>query len=127
MSTSSTVRSRKEIPNYLACLSACRAVLCLLAMPLFAQAWQSTTPQVAPCQAAGQLDGWDMLENTLTLKSDASHYSHFRYDDSTTFTIGGVSFRRDQLRIPEGLNIDDRLCVEAFRADNKEIAARVRV
>ena len=113
MSTSSVVRSRKEIPNSLACLPACRAVFYLLALPLFAQAWQTTTPPVAACQAAGQISGWDLLEHTLTLKSDSGHYSDFRYDDSTTFTNGEAT-------VPsEGLNIDDRLCVEAFRADKQ--------
>ena len=128
MSTLSAVRSRKEIPNSLACLPNCRAVLCLLAMPLFAQAWQTTTSSsVAACQAAGQIAGWDVFEHTLTLKSDSSHYSDFRYDDSTAFTTAGATFRPDELGLLEGLNIDDRLCVEAFRADNKEIASRVRV
>src|ERR1039458_7981860 len=37
MSTSSAVRSRKESPNSLAGLPGCRAVLCLLAVPLFAR------------------------------------------------------------------------------------------
>src|ERR1022692_2861443 len=86
MSTSSAVRSRNEIPNSLACLPACRAVLCLLAMPLFAQAWQTTTPPVAACQVAGQVAGWDIPEHTLSLRSDSGHYSDFRYDGSTGFT-----------------------------------------
>jgi len=127
MSTSSVVRSWKEIPNSLACVPACRTVLCLLTMPLFAQAWQTTAPSVGGCQAAGQIAGWDLLDHTLTLKSDSSHYFDFRYDASTTFTTAGGTFRPDELGIPEGLSIDDRLCVEAFRADNKEIASRVRV
>jgi|GEM_PF-2947969 hypothetical protein len=127
MSTLSVVRSRKEIPNPLACLPDCRAVLCLLALPLLAQAWQTATPPVAACQAAGQITGWDLLEHTFTLKSDSSRYSEFHYDGSTTFTAAGATFRPDELGIPEGLNIDDRLCVEAFRADNREIASRVQV
>jgi hypothetical protein len=61
-------------------------VLCLLAVPLFAQAWQSTTPPVAACQAAGQIAGWDIVEHTLSLKSDSGDYSDFHYDRSTTFT-----------------------------------------
>jgi hypothetical protein len=96
-------------------------------MPFPARAWQSTTLPVAACQAAGQIAGWDLLEHTLTLKTDSGHYSDFRYDGSTTFTTDGATFRPDELGIPEGLSIDDRLCVEAFRADNKEIASRVRV
>ena len=127
MSTSSSVRSRKEIPNSLAYLTACRAVLCLLAMPLFAQAWQSSPPPVAACQAAGQIAGWNIVEHTLSLKSDSGDYSDFHYDGSTTFTTAGSTFQPDELGLLERLNIDDRLCVEAFRVDNKEIASRVRV
>ncbi|HYW44557.1 MAG TPA: hypothetical protein VE959_16975 [Bryobacteraceae bacterium] len=96
-------------------------------MPLFAQAWQTTTPPVAACQAAGQVAGWDILEHTLSLKSDSGDYSDFRYDDSTTFTSAGATFRPDETGILEALNIDDRLCVEAFRADSNETADRVRV
>src|SRR5450432_4472089 len=44
-----------------ACLPDCHAVLCLLALPLLAQAWQTATPPVAACQAAGQIAGWDLL------------------------------------------------------------------
>src|SRR5712691_5317060 len=121
MLTSSAVRSRKQLPSSLACPPFCRVVLCLLAMPFFAQAWQTTTPSVAACQAAGQVARWDLMQHTLTLKSDSSHYSDFHYDSSTTFITAGGTFRPDELGIPEGLNIDDRLCVEAFRAENMEI------
>jgi hypothetical protein len=127
MSTSRAVRSLKQVRNSLACLPAWRAVLCLFAMPLFAQAWQTTTPSAAACQAAGQVAGWDIVDHMLTLKSDSGHYSEFHYDGSTTFTTADATFRPDALGILEGLNIDDRLCVEAFRADNKEIASRVRM
>jgi hypothetical protein len=127
MSTSNAVRSRKQISDSPACLPACRAVLCLLAMPLFAQSWQATHPSVTACQAAGQIAGWDVLQHTLTLKSDSGDYSNFRYDDSTTFTTAGGTFRPDELGLLEGLNIDDRLCVETFRADNTGIASRIRV
>src|SRR5258708_7996553 len=104
MSTSSAVHSWKEIPESLACLPACRAVLCFLAMPLFAQAWQTTTPSVAACQAAGQVAGWDLMQHTLTLKSDSNHYSDFRYDGSTTFTTAGGTFRPDELGMLAVLN-----------------------
>ena len=127
MSTSSAVRSRKEIPNSPEGLQAYRAVLCLLAMPLFAQAWQSTTPPVGACQAAGQIAGWGIVGHTLSLKSDSGDYSDFYYDRSTTFTTANATFQPDELGLLEGLNIDDRLCVEAFRADKKEIVSRVRV
>jgi hypothetical protein len=96
-------------------------------MPLFAQAWQSTTPPVGACQAAGQIAGWDIVDHTLTLKSDSSHYSEFHYDGSTTFTTADATFRPAELGLLEGLNIDDRLCVEAFRANSNETASRVRV
>jgi hypothetical protein len=127
MLTSSAARSRKGIPNPLSDLSGCRAVLCLLVMPVFAQAWQTTTPPIAACQAAGQIAGWDILDNTLSLSSDSGHYSDFRYDSSTVFTNGDAILRPDQLGILEALNLGDRLCVEAFRADSNETADRVRV
>src|ERR1039457_6793277 len=84
MSTSSAVRSRKEIPNSLAGLPGCRAVVFLLALPLFAHAWQTTTPPVAACQAAGQVAGWDIVGHMLSVKSDSGDYSDFQYDRSTT-------------------------------------------
>ena len=127
MSTSSAVRSRNEIPNSLAGLPACRAVLFLLALPLLAQAWQSAAPPAASCLAAGQVSGWDILDHTLSLKSDSGHYSNFRYDGSTVFTSGEAILRPDQLGIVEALNIDDRLCVESFRTDSQEMASRIRV
>jgi hypothetical protein len=96
-------------------------------MPLFAQAWQSIAPPVAACKAAGQIAGWDIVEHTLSLKSDSGDYSDFHYDGSTTFTTAGSTFQPDELGLLERLDIDDRLCVEAFRADKKEIASRVRV
>jgi hypothetical protein len=119
MTMSNVVRSQKGIANLPGCLPACRAVLFLfLGLPLLAQ---SGLPAASACQTAGQISGWDVLENTFTLKSDSGDYSDFRYDGSTTFTNGEASFR------PEELNIDDRLCVEAFRADTRKIASRVRV
>lgn len=127
MTALTVVRCPKGIPNSLACLPACRAVLCLLAMPLFAQALQSATPSVAACQAAGQIAGWDTVEHTLSLKSDSGGYSDFHYDRSTTFTTADATFQPDELGLLERLNIDDRLCVEAFRAGSNETADRVRV
>jgi len=127
MTALTVVRSWEDIPNSLAGPLGCRAVVLLLALPLFAQAWQTTTPPVAACQVAGQVAGWDILEHTLSLRSDSGHYSDFRYDGSTVFTNGDAILRPDQLGILETLNIDDRLCVEAFRADSNETADRVRV
>jgi hypothetical protein len=127
MTSLTAVPSRKDIPNSVACLPARRAVLCLLAMPLLAQAWQSTTPPVAACQAVGQVAGWDIVAHTLSLKSDSGDYSDFHYDRSTTFTTADATFHPDELGLLEGLNIDDRLCVEAFRANSNQTADRVRV
>ena len=127
MTALSAVRSWKEIPNSLVCFPTCRILLCLLAAPLFAQAWQSTNPPVAACQAAGQVAGWDIVAYTLSLKSDSGYYSDFHYDRSTTFRTADATFQPDELGLLEGLSIDDRVCVEAFRADNKQIASRVRV
>jgi hypothetical protein len=121
MATLSVVPPREEIRNHVSNLSAGRAALVILALPLFAQAWQTSTPPAAGCQKAGQIFGWDVLEHKLTLKSDSAHYFDFRYDASTTFMNDGVALP------PEDLNIDDRLCVEAFRPDAKEIASRVEV
>jgi hypothetical protein len=127
MATSSVVHPQKDISSHSLYLLVCRALLSLLALPVLAQAWQTAGPPAAECQRAGQVLGWDLLEHTLTLKSDSGHYSDFRYDDSTTFTSADATFRPDELGILEGLSIDDRLCVEAFRADKQEIASRVRV
>ena len=101
--------------------TAARAPVAILALPLLAQAWQTAAPPAAGCQKAGQIFGWDLLEHKLTLKSDSGHYSDFRYDASTTFMNGDAALS------PEELNIDDRLCVEAFRAGTREIASRVGV
>jgi hypothetical protein len=84
-------------------------------------AWQAAAPPTAGCQPAGQVSGLDPLEHAITLKSDAGHYSDVRYDDSTTFINGKV------ILAPDEVNIDDRLCVEAFRAGKPEVASRVRV
>ncbi len=127
MTALSTVRSPKEHPKPLVCLPACRAVICLLATPLFALAWQSATSPNAACQAAGQVAGWDIEEQTLSLKSDSGAYSDFHYDRSTTFRTTDATFQPDELGLLERLNIDDRVCVEAYRADNKQIASRIRV
>ena len=127
MTALSAIRSRKEIPDSLVCLPACRAVLCLLATPLFALAWQSSTPPIPPCRAAGQVAGWDIEEQTLSLKNDSGDYSDFHYDRSTTFETADATFQPEEMGLLERLNIDDRVCVEAFRADNQQIASRVRV
>src|SRR5215467_5088449 len=100
--------------------------LSLVALPLLADAWQSTDA-LAPCQTAGQVSGWDPLGHTVTLKSDSGHYSDFHYDGSTTFTNGEAIFRPDDLGLLEGLNIDDRLCVETFRGEGPAVASRIRV
>jgi hypothetical protein len=127
MATLSFVRPRKEISSRFLCLLVCRALFSLVASSGLAQAWQ-TAPATAPtCQAAGQVFGWDLMDRSLTLKSDSGQYSDFRYDDSTTFTNNGAILWPDALGILEALNIDDRLCVEAFRGDNRTMASRVRV
>jgi len=109
MATWSIGRLRKESDNDFLCLPVCRAVFCLIAMPLLAHAWQTAAPPAPKCQAAGQIFGWDLRENTISLKSDSGHYSEFHYDGSTTFTNGEAAVP------PQALNLDDRLCVEAFR------------
>ena len=96
MTALSAVRSWKEIPNSLVCFPTCRILLCLLAAPLFAQAWQSTNPPVAACQAAGQVAGWDIVAYTLSLKSDSGYYSDFHYDRSTTFRTADATFQPDE-------------------------------
>src|SRR5205807_999248 len=59
----------------------------------------------------------------FTLQTDSGHYSDYRYDDSTKFTNGEVPIAQDVL----DLNIDDRLCVEAFSPGKQDVATRVRV
>ena len=53
MSTSKVVRSGKEVPNALACLSAYHALLLILALPPLAHAWQSTAPPAAGHRSFG--------------------------------------------------------------------------
>jgi hypothetical protein len=127
MATLSVIHPRKESSSHSLCLLGCRALLSLVALPLLSQAFQTSTPPAASCQAAGQISGWELLDHTLTLKSDSGHYANFRYDQSTTFTSADAILRPDELGIVEALNIGDRLCVEAFRGDSPEIASRVRI
>jgi hypothetical protein len=121
MATFSIVQLRKKGRKVRSCLPDCRSVFSLLVLASLAQAWQAAPPPVAGCQAAGQIFGWDLLGHTLTLKSDSGEYSNFRYDGSTKFT-------KDETPVSqEDLNINDRVCVVAFRAGTPEIASRVRV
>jgi hypothetical protein len=103
------------------------AVLYLLAWPLLAQTSETAIPLAPACRVAGQVAGWDLLAHTINLKSDSGNYSDFRYDGSTKFTTGDATLKPDELGMLEWLNIDDRLCVEAFQADAQQIASRVRV
>jgi hypothetical protein len=121
MAILSVDRPGKRRRNDLTCPPVCRTVLSLFAMAFLAHAWQSASPPADACKAAGQIGGWDLLERTLTLKSDSGDYSDFHFDDSTKFTNGETSVPR------EALDIDDRLCVVAFRAGSPEIASEVRV
>jgi hypothetical protein len=100
-----------------------RTVFWLFTMRLLVHAWQTAAPPAAGCQAAGQVYGWDIHERTFTLQSDSGHYSDYRYDDSTKFTNGEVPIKQDVL----DLNIDDRLCVEAFSPGKQDVASRVQV
>src|SRR5262249_55619472 len=127
MSASKVIRLPEELRAPLVVPRGRYALIFLLGLPLLANAWQSTAPPAVTCKSAGQVFGWDLMGRTLTIKSDSGHYSDFRYDDSTVFTNGDTTPRPDNLGILEGLNIDDRLCVEAFREDNQEIASRVRI
>jgi hypothetical protein len=114
-----TIARRRKIP--LTRVATCRAFLTILAIPLFAQPGQTKAPLANRCQLAGQVFGWDVVGHQFTVKTDSGDYFEFRYDDSTIFT------RADATLPPEGLNIDDRVCVEAFRTNTWEIASRVRV
>ena len=100
-----------------------RTVFSLFTMPLLVHAWHTATPPADVCQAVGQVSGWGIHERTFTLQSDSGHYSNYRYDDSTKFTNGEVPIAQDVL----DLNIDDRLCVEAFSPGKQDVATRVRV
>jgi Domain of unknown function (DUF5666) len=97
-----------------------RVILALFALPLASSAWQADPSPSAPCLAVGEISGWDILERTLTLKSDSGHYSEVHYDDSTVFSDGGTTLA------PENLSIDDRVCVSAFRDHSNSVASRLR-
>ena len=95
-----------------------RVIFTVLVVPLFAHAWQAQP--TSPCLAVGQLSGWSPSNHTLGLKSDSGHYSDLRYDDSTLFTNGSSKLSLGDV------NIDDRVCVEAYRDHSEAVASRVR-
>src|SRR5437870_6199488 len=53
------------------------------------------------------------------IKDRFRDYSDFAYDEATTFNDGDTTVP------PDNLNIDDRLCVTAFRTHGEAIASRV--
>jgi len=73
-----------------------------------AYAWQTGAPAPTPCLAVGQMSGLDIAEGTITLKSDSGRYSDIHYDRSTIFSDGKAMLP------PLDLNVDDRVCVQAF-------------
>ena len=100
---------------------AVRVVFTLVTLPLASYAWQPGASSTPPCLAAGQISGWDVLERSLSLKSDSGHYSDVSYDDSTVFTDGETTVS------PVDLNVDDRLCIQAFLDHSESVASRVLV
>jgi hypothetical protein len=98
-----------------------RVVLCLVALPLISFTSEKTASAPQPCFAVGQISGWDRFEHTITIKSDSGHYSDFIYDGVTVFNDG------QRTVTPEGLNVDDRICITAFRDRDNAIASRVLV
>ena len=87
---------------------AARVIFAVITLPLVSYGWQAGASPTAPCLAVGQVFGWDIVEHTISLQSDSGHYSDVRYDDSTVLTDGEAT-----LSTPD-LNMDDRLCVQAF-------------
>jgi hypothetical protein len=98
-----------------------RLILVVVALPLVSSAWQTDAPPAAPCLTVGQMSGSGTVEHSLSLKSDSGHYSNLRYDDSTVFSDGTATMSA------EDVNVDDRVCVQAFRDHIESVASRVLV
>lgn len=98
-----------------------RLFFAVIGLPLVSCAFQTDGPPAARCLAAGQISGGNTLEHTLSLKSDSGDYFDLHYDDSTVFTDGKTALKL------EDLNLDDRICVEAFRDHSGALASRLLV
>lgn len=100
-----------------------------ITIPLFAVFSLSLSAHARPtgvfsagsCLVAGQMSTWDALDRVLTVKSDARDYFHLPYNDSATFSDGKTTLE------PRDLNLDDRLCVEAFSDQGQSVASRILV
>ena len=99
-----------------------RMILGIVFLPAISFGWQAGAASSSkPCLAVGQMAGWDILEHTLSLKGDSGDFFEMRYDDATAFTDGkGALSART-------LNLDDRVCVQAFRGGPQSVASRVLV
>jgi hypothetical protein len=107
--------------NYRTLMLAGHAIFALTISPLVSYGWQTGASPTASCLAVGQMSGWDIVEHTLSLKSDSGHYSDMRYDDATVFTDGNVPLASLDV------NVDDRICVQAFRDQPGGVASRVLI
>jgi hypothetical protein len=66
------------------------------------------------CRIAGQIFFSDVVDHTITLKTDPGDLVNFSYDGATTFLLAGSGSQPDvgaTRVLPEQLNNGDRLCV----------------
>src|SRR6266851_8626870 len=70
--------------------------------------------QAQNCRIAGQVFFADVVDHTITLKTDSGDLVHFSYDGATSFLLAGSRPQPDvgaTRVLPEQLNNGDRLCV----------------
>jgi hypothetical protein len=70
--------------------------------------------QAQHCRIAGQIFFADVVDHTITLKTDSGDLVNFSYDGATSFLLAGSGSQPDvdaTRVLPEQLNNGDRLCV----------------
>lgn len=76
--------------------------------------WPTTLVHAQNCQIAGQVFFADVVDHTISVKTDSGDLVNFNYNDVTNFLVAGSGSQQDAPanRIPpEELNNGDRLCV----------------
>jgi len=70
--------------------------------------WPTTLVHAQHCRIAGQIFFADVVDRTITVKTDSDDLVNFNYDNATSFLRSNSSVDRIP---PEELNNGDRLCV----------------
>jgi hypothetical protein len=71
--------------------------------------WPTTLVHAQHCRIAGQIFFADIVDRTITIRTDSDDLVNFSYDNATQFLRRNSSANRMP---PEELNNGDRLCVE---------------